>query len=125
MTDQFGGISVDTFTVFASIGGSTAIDPKNSYMNVGGKIITGTAGKSSSSGTDAAGAARTRVPTPWLDCFPAFGWLSPQSEYVGGVAQSGDQNYPNGTGLGQGGVGTRNANPGRGTEGSVIIRGPR
>lgn len=123
--DAIGPTSSTSMTVFASIGGSTAIDPKNSTVTIGGKSITATAGKSASSGADATGYPRTQVQTAWLDCFLAFGWLSPDSEYVGGVATDGKQGYPNGLGWGQAGAGTKNANPGRGVQGLVVIRWPK
>lgn len=111
-----------TFTVFISIGGSTAIDPKNTSVTFSGVETLALAGKSASSGADATGYARTPVPTSWLDCTLAFGWLSPDSESVGGVAQPQKQGYPNGLGWGCAGAGTKNASPGKGVEGLVVIR---
>lgn len=120
--DQYPSGSSSGFTVTIGIGGSTAIDPQSSTLSIGGKDYTASAGKSSSSGTDATGSPRALVRSEWLECFPAFGWLEPDSNYVGGVAQDGKQGFPNGLGWGCAGAGTKNSNPGRGVEGIVIVR---
>lgn len=125
ITDQFTGSSAAGFTVVVSIGGSTAIDPKNSTVTVAGKSYTATSGKSASSGADATGSPKGAVSPSWLDCSLAFGWLVPDSQYVGGVAEAGKQGYPNGLGWGQGGAGTKNSSGGKGVEGLVIIRWPK
>jgi hypothetical protein len=111
----------DSFTVFVSIGGSVGIDPKDTIVTVGGAAFTANSGKSASSGADAAGYPSMYV-TDWADCKTAFGWLTPYSEYVGGVAQEGRQGYPNGLGWGCAGAGTKTGAPGRGVEGLVVIR---
>ena len=113
--------SCDSFTVFVSIGGSVSIDPKDTMVTLPSKTLTARSGKSASSGSDAAGYPRTYVDA-WTDCANAFGWLTPDSEYVGGVAQSGKQGYPNGLGWGCAGAGTKNSNPGKGVEGLVVLR---
>ena len=111
-----------TFTVMVGIGGSTAIDPNNSVVKQGSTSVTAVAGKSASSGSDASGNPRTQVRAEWRECALAFGWLLPDSEYVGGVAQEGKQGFPNGLGWGCAGVGTKNNQPGKGVEGLVIVR---
>ena len=123
--DEISPTSADSMTVFASIGGSTAIDPKGSVVTVGGKAIGSNAGRSASSGADATGYPRTQITQTWLDCWNAFGWLDPDSTYVGGTAIEGKQGYPNGLGWGCGGAGTKNGSPGRGVQGLVIIRWPK
>lgn len=112
---------LNTFTVFISIGGSVSIDPKNTTVTFDGNDIVALAGKSASSGADATGYPRMFV-TDWTDCKNAFGWLEPDSQYVGGVAQEGKQGFPNGLGWGCAGAGTKNNAPGKGVEGLVVIR---
>lgn len=112
--------SCSSFTVFVSIGGSTSIDPKDTTVTAGA-TFTARSGKSASSGADAAGYPSMYV-TDWTDCKTAFGWLTPFSEYVGGVATEGRQGYPNGLGWGNAGAGTKGSAPGKGVEGLVIIR---
>lgn len=121
---QIPALSCTTFTVFISIGGSTGIDPKDTTVKAGNITLTGKAGKSASSGTDATGYDRMYV-TEWTDCTTAFGWLTPDSQYVGGVAQEGKQGYPNGLGWGCAGAGTKGSNAGKGVEGLVVIRWPK
>lgn len=111
----------DTFTVFISIGGTVSIDPKDTSVKFNGIETVAFAGKSASSGADATGFPRKYV-TDWTDCRTAFGWLEPDSQYVGGVAQEGKQGYPNGLGWGCAGAGTKNSSPGRGFQGIVVIR---
>lgn len=113
--------SCDALTIFASIGGSTSIDPKDTIVTAGPKVITASSGKSASSGADATGFPRMYVDA-WTDCSLAFGWLTPDSQYVGGIAQEGKQGYPNGLGWGNAGAGTKNNAPGKGVEGLVVLR---
>jgi len=51
-----------------------------------------------------------------------FTWLEPLSQYVGGVAETGEQNYPSGTVCGQGGAGTKDNRAGNGVYSYVAIR---
>lgn len=118
---SFEGSAASSFTVFVSIGGSTSIDPKDTTVVAGGNTITAASGKSASSGNDATGFPSMYV-TSWTDCKTAFGWLTPYSEYVGGVAVEGRQGYPNGLGWGNAGAGTKGGAAGRGVEGLVVIR---
>ena len=117
------GSEQDTFTVLVSIGGTVSIDPKDTIVT-GKATTTARSGKSASSGTDAAGYPSMDVGA-WKDCKTAFGWLTPYSESVGGVAQDGRQGYPNGLGWGCAGAGTKTSNPGKGIEGLVVIRWPK
>lgn len=126
---QMGGTTIapgdcDTFTVLVSIGGSTSIDPKDTVVTAGKTQTIVSAGKSASSGTDAAGYPSKYV-TEWTDCKNAFGWLTPYSEYVGGVATDGRQGFPNGLGWGNAGAGTKGGPAGKGVEGLVVIRWPK
>lgn len=110
-------------TVTLGIGGTTAIDPTDAKLNGWNVDVTVPSGKSATSGQDAAGTkAGVQVPEDWRNGFSVFDWYSPQSTFVGGVAQSGEQEYPNGMWWGQAGAGTKNAKPGQGNEGVVVIR---
>lgn len=111
-----------SFTVTVGIGGSTAIDPTGTTVKQGATSVSAPAGKSAQSGSDASGFARVQIREDWRACGLAFGWLLPDSEFVGGVAQSGKQGYPNGLGWGNAGAGTKNAQAGKGVEGLVILR---
>ena len=119
--DRFEGSAASSFTVVVSIGGSTSIDPKDTTLVAGAKTLTASSGKSASSGTDATGFPSMYV-TSWTDCKTAFSWLTPYSEYVGGVATEGRQGYPNGLGWGNAGAGTKGGSAGKGVEGLVVIR---
>lgn len=114
--------ALSKFAVSLSIGGATAIDPKDSTVTEGAAVVTGRSGKSASDKNDAAGYPLTKVADPWLECFTMFGWLTPDSNYVGGVAVEGKQAFPNGLVWGQGGSGTKTSNGGKGVEGIVILR---
>jgi hypothetical protein len=111
----------DTFTVFASIGGRNGIDPKNTSITFDGVETVAFAGKTATGAADATGYPRTYI-TEWADCKSAFGWLEPDSQFVGGVAIEGRQGYPNGLGWGCAGAGTKNAPAGISVEGLVVIR---
>lgn len=111
-------------SIFVSVpsGGTNKGDsPANTTVKEGERILTAVAGKTANDKNNAEGFERTKVPASWADV-RMFTWLMPGSQYVGGVAQSGEQNYPNATFAGQGGVGTKDSNPGKGGESFVAIR---
>lgn len=83
--------------------------------------LTAVAGKSASDKNNADGYQKQAVPNGW-NTLPEFTWLHPITDYVGGVASQGEQNYPNATNCGEGGAGTKVNAPGRGGDSFVAIR---
>ena len=111
-------------SIFVSVpnGGTSKGDsPANTTVKEGSRVLTAVAGKSATDKNNAEGFERTKVAASW-EKLQMFTWLLPGSQYVGGVAQSGEQNYPNATFAGQGGVGTKDSQPGKGGESYVAIR---
>lgn len=107
--------------VVVSIGGTTAIDPRDSQVTEGSETFTATSGKSATDKNDAVGTDKKMIPESWKEC-PVFNWHTPQSYYTGGVALSGQQGYPDGFVWGEAGAGTKAGKPGQGESGVVIFR---
>ena len=111
-------------SIFVSVpnGGTNKGDsPANTTVKEGDKVLTAVAGKTASDKNNAEGFAKQKVTGEWAD-LRMFTWLLPGSDYVGGVASSDEQNYPNATFAGEGGAGTKDSNPGKGGESYVAIR---
>lgn len=103
-------------------GGKPAGDsPANTTVKEYGTVLTALAGKSATDKNDATGYPKTEVPESWWT-LRQFNWFAPESHYAGGVSQTGEQDYPNGMFIGQGGAGTKTSNPGKGKESYVAIR---
>ena len=86
-----------------------------------GTLLTAKAGKSATDKNNAEGFPKQQVTGGWQN-LNMFSFLRPGSEYVGGVAVAGEQNYPNATFCGQGGAGTKDSGPGNGQQSYVAIR---
>lgn len=95
--------------------------PDNTTVKEGSTVLTANAGKSATDKNDAQGYPKTEVPKSW-QTLRMFNWFEPESHYAGGVAESGEQNYPNGMFAGQGGAGTKDSHAGNGCESYVAIR---
>jgi hypothetical protein len=111
-------------SIFISVpsGGKPAGDsPDNTTVKEGSKVLTAIAGKSATDKNDAKGYPKTEVPKSW-QTLRMFNWFEPESHYAGGVAEVGEQNYPNGMFAGQGGAGTKDSHAGNGCESYVAIR---
>ena len=111
-------------SIFVSVpnGGTNKGDtPANTTVKEGSTTLTAIAGKTATDKNNADGYPKQKVTGEWAD-LRMFTWLLPGSDYVGGVAQAGEQNYPNATFAGEGGVGTKDSNPGKGGESYVAIR---
>lgn len=111
-------------SIFVSVpsGGSPKGDsPANTTVKEGSRVITAIAGKSATDKNDAEGFAKQKVGDGW-EKLSMFTWFLPGSQYVGGVAVSGEQNYPNATFAGEGGAGSKDSQPGKGGESYVAIR---
>lgn len=114
----------NTSSIFITVpnGGTRSSDnPVPVTVKEANTTLTAQSGKTATDKNDAAGYPKTKAPDGWNDILP-FTWLMPGSQYVGGVAQLGEQNYPNATFRGQGGVGTKDSNAGKGGGSMVIIR---
>lgn len=111
-----------TLTISTPVGGTYNSDsPANTTVTEGTTVLTAIAGKSATDKNDAAGYPREKVPEGW-NTLSMFTWLMPGSQYVGGTAIYNEQNYPNATFTGQGGVGTKDSRPGTGGGSFVAIR---
>lgn len=111
-------------SIFVTVpaGGTNQSDsPANTTVKEGSTILTAIAGKNATDKNDAAGYAKQQIPESWSK-LSMFTWLLPGSDYVGGVATSGEQNFPNGTFCGEGGAGTKDNKAGNGCESYVAIR---
>lgn len=95
--------------------------PSDTTVKEGSVVLTARAGKTATDKNDGAGFEKTAVPTPWSK-LNMFTWLLPGSDYVGGVAQSFEQNYPDATFCGEGGAGSKTNIAGNGQESYVAIR---
>jgi len=112
-------------SIFISVpsGGTPRGDsPANTTVKEGDKVLTAIAGKSATDKNDAAGYAKQQVTGDWAK-LSMFTWLLPGSDFVGGVATTGEQNFPDATFAGEGGAGVKSAsNGGKGGESYVAIR---
>lgn len=95
--------------------------PADTTVKEGQLTLVARAGKTATDKNNAVGYPKTKVPDTW-NKLRQFTWLEPLSQYVGGVAESGEQNFPNGTCCGQGGAGTKDSRPGNGCYSCVAIR---
>lgn len=95
--------------------------PGDTVVKEGSVVLTARAGKTATDKNDGEGFEKTAVPAPWSK-LNMFTWLLPGSEYVGGVAQSYEQNYPDATFCGEGGAGSKTNIAGNGQESYVAIR---
>lgn len=95
--------------------------PGDTTVKEGSVVLTARAGKTAVDKNDADGFEKTAVPAPW-NKLNMFTWLLPGSDYVGGVAQSFEQNYPDATFCGEGGAGSKTNIAGNGQESYVAIR---
>lgn len=103
-------------------GGTSGGDnPANTTLKEGETVFTAIAGKNATDKNDAQGYNSQEVPVSWQK-IPEFSWLAPGSHYVGGVAESTNQNYPDATFDGQGGAGTKSNKGGSGGNSFVAIR---
>lgn len=98
-----------------------ADQPGDTTVKEGSVVLTARAGKTAVDKNDGDGFEKTAVPAPWSG-LNMFTWLLPGSDYVGGVAQSYEQNYPNATFCGEGGAGSKTNIAGNGMESYVAIR---
>lgn len=96
-------------------------NPENATVTEGSTKLVAISGKTANDKNDAAGYPTQEVPAGW-NALPEFTWLTPVSLYVGGVAQSTEQNFPNATNCGEGGAGTKDSRPGKGGNSFVAIR---
>ena len=96
-------------------------NPANTTVKEGDKLLTAIAGKSATDKNDAAGYPKQKVDGDWAK-LSMFTWLLPGSDYVGGVASTGEQNYPDATFAGEGGAGSKTNAAGKGGESYVAIR---
>jgi len=110
-------------SVFVTVpnGASTSDNPANTSIKEGSFTIVANAGKSATDKNDATGYPSQEVPMSWQS-LSEFKWMEPGSHFVGGVASSGEQNYPDGTYDGQGGAGTKTNKAGKGGDSFVAIR---
>jgi hypothetical protein len=109
------------FVTVPNGGTSKGDSPANTTVKEGNTVLIAVAGKTATDKNNAEGFDRTKVAASW-EKLNMFTWLMPGSQYVGGVAQAGEQNYPNATFAGQGGTGTKDSQPGKGGESYVAIR---
>lgn len=111
-------------SIFISVpkGGSYQGDnPANTTVKEGSTVLTAIAGKNATDKNNAAGYPKQPVPESWAG-LSMFTWLLPESRNVGGVATTGEQNFPDATFCGEGGAGTNGSRPGKGQESYVAIR---
>lgn len=101
--------------------GGSGESPVNTKLKEGDFVIEAVAGKTATDKNDAAGYPKTEVPVSWQK-LSMFAFLPPGSHFVGGVAVTGEQNFPSATYCGQGGAGTKDSQPGRGMESYVALR---
>ena len=109
------------FVTVPSGGKSQGDNPADTTVKESQTVLIARAGKSANDKNNAAGYPKTKIPESWSK-LRQFTWLEPLSQYVGGVAESGEQNFPNGTVCGQGGAGTKDSRPGNGCYSYVAIR---
>jgi len=109
------------FVTVPSGGKMQGDSPADTTVKEGQITLVARAGKTANDKNNAPGYPKTLVPESWRK-LRQFTWLEPLSNYVGGVAQSGEQNYPNGTTCGQGGAGTKDSRAGNGVYSYVAIR---
>jgi hypothetical protein len=115
-------MNTTTITITVPAGGVRNGDsPANVTVVETTTTLTAISGKTATDKNNAEGFPKTKAPEGWNDIMP-FTWLMPGSQYVGGVADVGEQNFPNATFRGQGGAGTKDSNPGKGGGAMVIIR---
>ena len=109
------------FVTVPSGGKSQGESPADTTVKESQTVLIARAGKSATDKNNAAGYPKTPIPASW-NKLRQFTWLEPLSQTVGGVAQSGEQNFPNGTVCGQGGAGTKDNRAGNGCYSYVAIR---
>lgn len=95
--------------------------PANTTVKEGSTVLTAIAGKSATDKNNAEGYEKQQITGDWAK-LSMFTWLLPGSQYVGGVAQSYEQNFPAATFAGEGGAGSKDNQPGKGGESYVAIR---
>lgn len=116
--------TANTTSIMISVpkgGASSGAAVDNTTVTETTTTLVAIAGKSASDKNNADGYPKQPVPDGWK-LLPEFTWLHPVTDYVGGVASSGEQNYPNATNIGEGGAGTKTNSPGRGGDSFVAIR---
>ena len=103
-------------------GGDPQLDtPVNTTVKEGDITLTAISGKTSVDKNDGYGYQKQSVNDGWNN-LPFFKWLLPTSAYVGGMASSDEQNYPNATNCGEGGAGTKDNKGGKGGQAFVAFR---
>ena len=113
--------SGDIFITVPNGGTSSNPSPENVTVKEYDTVLTAISGKSATDKNDGAGYPLQPVPESWWK-LRQFSWYEPQSHSVGGVAQSGEQNYPSAMFAGEGGAGTKTNTAGKGGESYVAIR---
>lgn len=114
-----------TGSIFVKVpnGGNSKLgtSPENTTIKEGDTILEAVAGKTATDKNNAQGYPKQQVTGGWQN-LNMFSFLRPGSEYVGGVAVAGEQNFPAATYCGEGGAGTKDSNPGAGGQSFVAIR---
>lgn len=99
----------------------SGVNPDNAIVKEGQTVLIAVSGKSANDKNDASGYPKQQVPPDWVE-LPEFRWNVPVSTFVGGVATTGEQNFPNATNCGEGGAGTKLNSAGKGGNSFVAIR---
>ena len=111
-------------SIFVSVpkgGVQSGNSPENTTVKERSTVLTAIAGKNATDKNNAAGYPKQAIPESWAN-LSMFTWLLPESRNVGGVAVTGEQNFPDATFCGEGGAGTNNNRGGKGQESYVAIR---